>query len=73
MNYFIKKRIIINYISYELVEYLASANVLICSKCLALGHFSKNCLQSKETCRTWGVQIDDLKTHHCSNVEMCSL
>lgn len=56
-----KKRIVVNYISYDIIEYLAPVNVLICSKCMAIGHFKKQCTQIKETCRTCGDQVDDLK------------
>ncbi|CAF1415441.1 unnamed protein product [Rotaria magnacalcarata] len=66
-----QKRIIINYITYEIIEYLAPANVLICSKCMALGHFKKQCTQIKETCRTCGEQVDDMKIHKCSKIEKC--
>ncbi|CAF2120803.1 unnamed protein product [Rotaria magnacalcarata] len=66
-----QKRIIVNYITYDIIEYLASANVLMCSKCMALGHFKKQCTQTKETCRTCGDQADDMKSHKCSKVEKC--
>ncbi|CAF0749233.1 unnamed protein product [Rotaria sordida] len=66
-----KKRIIVNYISYDIIEYLAPANVLICSKCMALGHFKKQCTQVKETCCTCGEQVDDMKNHICSKIEKC--
>ncbi|CAF2146604.1 unnamed protein product [Rotaria magnacalcarata] len=66
-----KKRIIVNYITYDIIEYLAPPNVLICSKCMALGHFKKQCTQIKETCRTCGDQVEDMKNHKCSNVEKC--
>jgi len=66
-----KKRISINYITYDVTEYLAPASVLICSKCLAIGHFKKQCSQIKETCRTSGDSVDDLKNHNCSEVDKC--
>ncbi|CAF1456150.1 unnamed protein product [Rotaria magnacalcarata] len=66
-----KKRIIVNYITYDIIEYLAPANVLICSTCMALGYFKKQCTQIKETCRTCGDQVEDMKNHKCSNVEKC--
>jgi hypothetical protein len=65
------RRILVNHISYEVVEYLAPANVLICSKCLAIGHFKKQCTQLKETCRTCGELVDNLKDHNCSQIEKC--
>ena len=66
-----KKRIIINYITYDIIEYLAPANVLICSKCMAIGHFKKQCTQIKETCRTCGEQVADMKMHNCSKIDKC--
>jgi hypothetical protein len=61
-----EKRIIVNYITYAITEYLAPTTVLICSKCLAIGHFKKQCSQIKETCRTCGELVDDMKNHNCS-------
>ncbi|CAF4071385.1 unnamed protein product, partial [Rotaria sp. Silwood2] len=66
-----KKRIFVNYITYDIIEYLAPANVLICSKCMAIGHFKKQCSQIKETCRICGEQVDDMKNHKCSKIEKC--
>lgn len=66
-----KKRIIINYLTYDITEYLAPVNVLICSKCMAIGHFKSQCTQVKETCRTCGEQSDDIKKHNCSKIEKC--
>ena len=66
-----QRRIVVNYVSYEVTEYLAPASVLICSKCMALGHFKRQCTQIKETCRTCGDQVDDLKKHNCSRIEKC--
>ncbi|CAF4235845.1 unnamed protein product, partial [Adineta steineri] len=37
------KKDIIGYIAYNLNEYLAPANVLLCSKCMGLDHFKKQC------------------------------
>lgn len=66
-----KKRIIINYLTYDITEYLAPVNVLICSKCMAIGHFKSQCTQVKETCRKCGEQSDDIKKHNCSKIEKC--
>jgi len=66
-----EKRIIVNYITYDIVEYLAPVTVLICSKCMAIGHFKKQCSQIKETCRTCGELTDDMKNHNCSKIEKC--
>ena len=66
-----KRKINVGYIVYDIDEYLAPANILICSKCMGLGHFMKQCRQIKSTCRTCGESVDDLKLHNCSNVEKC--
>ena len=65
------KRLLVNYVSYNIAEYLAPVNVLICSKCLGIGHFKKQRSQANETCRTCGDIVNDLKTHVCSKVEKC--
>ncbi|CAF3818990.1 unnamed protein product [Rotaria sp. Silwood1] len=65
------KKITIGYIAYDIAEYLAPATVLICSKCMGLGHFKKQCSQIKNTCRTCGDSVDDLKLHICSKIEKC--
>jgi hypothetical protein len=65
------KKITINYITYDIDEYLAPANVLICSKCMAIGHFRKQCTQVKDTCRTCGEQYADIKDHNCSEIDKC--
>lgn len=65
------KKITIGYIVYEIEEYLAPAFVLICSKCMGIGHFKKQCSQSKSTCSTCGDLVDDLKVHECSKIEKC--
>ena len=67
----LEKRIVVNYLTYDIMECLAPVNVLICSKCMGIGHFKKQCSQIKETCRTCGDQVDDLKNHECSKVERC--
>jgi len=65
------KRIFVNYITYDIVEYLTPVTVLICSKCRAIGHFRKQCSQTKETYRTCGELTDDMKNHNCSKIEKC--
>ncbi|CAF1525321.1 unnamed protein product [Adineta steineri] len=65
------RRILVNHISYDVAEFLAPAHVLICSKCMALGHFKKQCPQTKETCRTCSELVDDIKKHICSKIEKC--
>ncbi|CAF1416197.1 unnamed protein product [Rotaria magnacalcarata] len=65
------KKIIVNHITYDIDEYLAPATVLICSRCMAIGHFKSQCKQINETCKTRGEQCVDLKLHNCSQVEKC--
>ena len=65
------KRIMINYITYDIDEYLAPASVLICSKCQGIGHFKKQCKQINETCRICSEQCTDLKVHRCTMIEKC--
>ena len=65
------KKITVDYITYDIDEYLAPANVLICSKCMAIGHFRRQCTQVKETCYTCGELVDNKASHQCSNVEKC--
>ena len=65
------KRVILNYLSYDICEYLAPASVLICSKCSGLGHFRKQCTEEKDTCRTCGQAFADLKAHRCAAEPHC--
>ena len=66
-----QKNLFINSTSYTISEYLAPASVLICTKCLGLGHFRKQCTQIYETCRTCGESANDLKNHNCTKIEKC--
>ncbi|CAF1305348.1 unnamed protein product [Adineta ricciae] len=61
-------KIFINSLTYDVDEYLAPARVLICSKCMAIGHFRKQCKQENETCRKCGDTTPDMKQH----LESCS-
>ncbi|CAF1229905.1 unnamed protein product [Didymodactylos carnosus] len=47
-------KIIANYISYDVDEYIGQAKVLICSKCMSRGHFKRQCRQAQHTCRVCG-------------------
>jgi hypothetical protein len=59
-------------IRYKVVEYLALANVLICSRCMGIGHFQKTCPQQDQvTCKTCGLKCSDIKLHACSGVPKC--
>jgi hypothetical protein len=69
-----KNRLLIMGLSLEVVEYLAQAHVLICSQCMKIGHFRKNCPQKNEiTCSTCGDKCEDIKLHKaaCSGVVKC--
>ena len=59
------KKLCINYMCYEVDEYLSPINVLICSKCCGLGHFRRQCTEQDETCKTCGQSSNDLKSHLC--------
>jgi hypothetical protein len=59
-------------IRYKIVEYLALANVLICSRCMGIGHFQKNCPQQDHvTCKICGEKCSDIKAHECSGEPKC--
>jgi len=62
---------IINYIKYDIREYLAQATILICSKCMGLGHFRKQCKQNDETCKVCGERVNDLNNHNCNGLAKC--
>ena len=65
------KRITYNYVSYLVTDYLAPANVLMCSKCCGLGHFRKQCTEAAETCRKCGLSFPDFKNHICAAATCC--
>ena len=64
-------KLVVNGITYDLEEYLAPASVLICSKCMAIGHFRKQCKEINETCRICGTACLDLRQHNCSRISKC--
>ncbi|CAF4287517.1 unnamed protein product, partial [Rotaria sp. Silwood2] len=64
-------KININFRSYDVEEYISPARVLICSKCCGIGHFTRQCTQHIETCKTCGQSFPDLKQHLCSNQPVC--
>ncbi|CAF1636464.1 unnamed protein product, partial [Didymodactylos carnosus] len=64
-------KIIVNSMTFDVEEYLAPANVLICSKCMAIGHFKKQCTQVNETCKICGTSCADLLQHNCTMVSKC--
>lgn len=65
------KKLKVNYIVYDVTEFLAPVNVLICSKCCGIGHFRKECPDQLETCRKCSQMFLDLKQHICSNQTKC--
>ncbi|CAF1135537.1 unnamed protein product [Adineta ricciae] len=56
-------KIFINSLTYDVDEYLGPARVLICSKCMGIGHFRKQCQQEHDTCNKCGNITSDLKNH----------
>jgi hypothetical protein len=57
---------------HKVVEYFALAHVLICSRCMGIGHFQKNCPQQDQvTCKTCGEKCSDIADHACSGVPKC--
>jgi hypothetical protein len=65
------KKLKLNYMVYEVTEFLAPVNVLICSKCCGIGHFRKQCPEELETCRKCSHKFQDPKLHNCSNQIKC--
>jgi hypothetical protein len=65
------KKLKINHIVYDVTEFLAPINVLICSKCCGIGHFRKQCPDQLETCRTCSQQFHEGSQHVCSNQTRC--
>jgi hypothetical protein len=58
-----RRKIFVNSLTYDVDEYLAPARVLICSKCMGLGHFRKQCKQKDDTCKKCGITYNDIKDH----------
>ncbi|CAF5039699.1 unnamed protein product, partial [Rotaria sp. Silwood1] len=63
--------IMVNYIKYDVKEFLPVATILICSNCLGLGHFRKQCKQNDSTCKICGEHYQDLNKHCCSGAAKC--
>ncbi|CAF4467744.1 unnamed protein product [Rotaria socialis] len=57
--------------THDVEAYLAPADVLICSKCMGIGHFRKQCTEAEETCKVCGTSCPDLRQHKCSTVIKC--
>ncbi len=66
-----KGYMVINYIKYDVKEYLPQATILICSKCMGLGHFRKQCKPTEVTCKVCSERCDDMKNHNCSGTAKC--
>ena len=66
-----KGYMVINYMKYDVKEYLPQATILICSKCMGLGHFRKQCKQTEVTCKVCSERCDDMKNHNCSGTAKC--
>ncbi|CAF3633762.1 unnamed protein product [Rotaria sp. Silwood1] len=58
-----KKFLSIDNLRLEVMEYLAPAKVLICSKCYQIGHFRSTCKSTLEYCKTCGFSSKDLNQH----------
>ncbi|CAF2127042.1 unnamed protein product [Rotaria magnacalcarata] len=56
-------KIFVHFLTYDVEGYLAPARVLICSKCMGLGHFRKQCKQTQDTCKKCGQTYDDVNNH----------
>ncbi|CAF1936825.1 unnamed protein product [Rotaria magnacalcarata] len=67
-----KKFIYIDNLRLPVTEYLATAKVLICSKCFQIGHLRSNCKSQLEVCGVCGRGVEDLKQHNdCINKKCC--
>jgi hypothetical protein len=69
-------KIFVNSLTFDIDEYLAPARVLICSKCMGIGHFRKQCKQEQDTCKKCGINFDDINNHtatctqlHCKHCQ----
>lgn len=65
------KKLKVNYMVYDIAEFLAPVTVLICSKCCGIGHFRRQCTETLETCRNCSQMVQDLKMHKCSSELKC--
>ncbi|CAF3692381.1 unnamed protein product [Rotaria sordida] len=68
-----KKFIYIDNARLPVTEYLASTEVLICSKCFQIGHFRSTCKSLLEYCKVCGIGTDDVKQHKdvCNSKRCC--
>jgi hypothetical protein len=56
-------KIFVNSLSFDVVEYLAPARVLICNKCMGIGHFRKQCTQRDDICKKCGGIYLNINDH----------
>ncbi|CAF1473615.1 unnamed protein product [Adineta steineri] len=68
-----KKHIYINNSRFTVVEYLAPAKVLVCSKCFGIGHFRNNCKNQLDICKVCGEGVKDIVAHKetCNKTPRC--
>ena len=68
------KKLLVGGISYQVEEYMAQAHVLVCSQCMGIGHFRKNCPQQQmHTCNVCGDISTDIQLHkqNCTGISKC--
>ena len=58
-----RRKLLVNSLAYDVDEYLAPARVLICNKCMGIGHFRKQCQQELSTCKKCGLSVDNINDH----------
>jgi hypothetical protein len=68
-----KKFMFIDNMRLTVVEYLAPAKVLVCTKCYHIGHFRSTCKSTLEFCRTCGAGVADINQHKeiCDKKQSC--
>ncbi|CAF3245463.1 unnamed protein product [Rotaria sp. Silwood2] len=59
--------ITMNYRKYDVEEFLPVATILICSNCMRLGHFRKQCKQSDIICKICEEHYEDPEEHGCQD------
>ncbi|CAF4307100.1 unnamed protein product, partial [Rotaria sordida] len=62
---------VINYVKYDVKEYLPQATILICTKCFGVGYFRKQCKQTDDTCKVCSERYPDIIKHNCSGIAKC--
>ncbi|CAF4711565.1 unnamed protein product, partial [Rotaria sp. Silwood2] len=63
--------IMVHYVKHDVKEFLPVATILICSNCMGLGHFRKQCKQRDITCKICGERYQDLNKHCCQGAAKC--